>query len=63
MSQGVWLHQAYRLEFLGISTFVPGLFLASLFFFVVNVWILGIMVQDVGRQGEVNDVEERSKVE
>jgi hypothetical protein len=46
--KGAWLHQGFRLEFLGISTFVPGLWLASLGFFAVNVWILGIIVMDVG---------------
>jgi len=45
--QAVWLQQGYALEFLGRSTFVPGLWLASLAFFAVNCWILGIVVQDV----------------
>jgi GPI mannosyltransferase 1 subunit M len=45
--QGIWLHQGFRLEFLGISSFFPGLWLASLGFFAVNVWILGIIVSDV----------------
>lgn len=47
-AQALWLHQGYRLEFLGLSSFVPGLYLAGLLFFAVNVWILGIIVQDVG---------------
>lgn len=47
-TQALWLHQAYRLEFLGLSTFVPGLFVSGLLFFGVNVWILGIMVEDIG---------------
>lgn len=47
IGQAVWLQQAYGLEFLGRSTFVPGLWLASMLFFSVNCWILGIIVQDV----------------
>ena len=50
-SQGLWLYLAWRLEFLGQSTFVPGLWLASLGFLAVNCWILGIMVRDVGSTG------------
>lgn len=46
--KALWLHQGFRLEFLGLSSFVPGLFLSSLFFFAVNCWILGILVQDIG---------------
>lgn len=33
---------------MGKSTFVPGLWVASLLFYVVNTWILGIIVKDVG---------------
>lgn len=44
--QAAWLHQGYRLEFLGESVFFPGLWLASLAFFIVNCWILGIVVAD-----------------
>ena len=47
--QALWLQQGFQLEFLGFTTFVPGLFVACLVFFAVNVWILGIIVSDVGR--------------
>lgn len=57
--QTLWLHSAYNLEFLGLSTFVPGLFASSLFFFAVNVWILGIIVGDIGRMGEGKKVVEK----
>ncbi|KAI1772591.1 glycosyltransferase family 50 protein [Hypoxylon cercidicola] len=46
-TQGMWLQQAYQLEFLGQSTFFPGLWAASLAFFLVNCWILGIFVGDL----------------
>ncbi|KAK3322039.1 PIG-M-domain-containing protein [Apodospora peruviana] len=46
VSQGLWLQQGYELEFLGRSTFLPGLWLASLGFFLVNCWILGIIIGD-----------------
>lgn len=47
LGQAAWLQQGYQLEFLGRSTFVPGLFAAGLAFFVVNCWLLGIVVSDV----------------
>ncbi|KAL8846028.1 MAG: hypothetical protein Q9221_008859 [Calogaya cf. arnoldii] len=49
-TQALWLHQAYRLEFLGLSTFVPGLFVSGLLFFDGNVWILGIIIDDISPQ-------------
>lgn len=48
-SQAFWLHQGFQLEFMGLSTFLPGLWLASLGFFIVNCWILGVIVSDVGK--------------
>lgn len=47
MGQAVWLQQGFQLEFLGKSTFVPGLWLATILFFGVNCWILGIIVGDI----------------
>ncbi|CCC06580.1 hypothetical protein SMACR_07410 [Sordaria macrospora] len=49
LGQGLWLQQGFELEFLGRSTFLPGLWAASLGFFLVNCWILGVIVGDGGR--------------
>ncbi|KAJ9654267.1 GPI mannosyltransferase 1 [Neophaeococcomyces mojaviensis] len=46
--QAIWLAEGYRLEFHGASTFIPGLFGASILFFAVNCWLLGIVVEDGG---------------
>ncbi|KAL2369909.1 GPI mannosyltransferase 1 [Blastomyces gilchristii] len=46
--QALWLYPGFLLEFYGLSTFTPGLFLASLFFFLVNIGILAVIVADVG---------------
>ncbi|PGG96962.1 phosphatidylinositol glycan, class M [Blastomyces parvus] len=46
--QALWLYPGFLLEFNGLSTFVPGLFIASLSFFLINIWILAIIVADVG---------------
>lgn len=48
LGQAAWLQQGFELEFLGNSTFVPGLWLAGTAFFLVNCWILGIIVADIG---------------
>ncbi|KAK7962751.1 GPI mannosyltransferase 1 [Apiospora aurea] len=47
-AQAAWLQQGYELEFLGRSTFAPGLWWASLAFFLVNCWILGLIISDLG---------------
>ncbi|KAL1859829.1 hypothetical protein VTK73DRAFT_7441 [Phialemonium thermophilum] len=52
--QALWLREGFRLEFLGRSTFMPGLWLSCLAFFLINCWILGVIVADV--EGE--EVEE-----
>ena len=52
--QAAWLYQAWRLEFLGVSTFWPALGVAGLGFFAVNAWMCGAFVEDlvVGRRKE-----------
>lgn len=47
VGQAAWLQQGYELEFLGKSTFFPGLWGSSLAFFGVNVWLLGIIIMDI----------------
>jgi len=47
LPQGLWLGQAYELEFLGRSTFLLGLWVSSLAFFGINCWILGHIISDV----------------
>ncbi|KKY17981.1 putative gpi mannosyltransferase [Phaeomoniella chlamydospora] len=62
-SQALWLQQGYKLEFLGDSAFVPGLWLASLSFFGINVWILGVIVQDVRNSSSDDEVTKQSTQE
>ncbi|OCT46634.1 GPI mannosyltransferase 1 [Cladophialophora carrionii] len=68
LGQALWLQQGYQLEFLGRSTFVPGLFGASLLFFGINCWILGIIARDVVQKtprlqpGSTSTTEQRQAV-
>ncbi|KAI9846939.1 MAG: GPI mannosyltransferase 1 [Thelocarpon superellum] len=47
LGQALWLQQAFRVELLGISTFVPALWAIETVFFAINVWILGVVVSDI----------------
>lgn len=47
VTQAAWLQQGYELEFVGKSTFFPGLWGSSLAFFAVNSWLLGIIIMDM----------------
>ncbi|KAK9468878.1 PIG-M-domain-containing protein [Lipomyces arxii] len=47
LSQVLWLQQGFELEYLGKSTFFPGIFAATLIFFSVNIWILGVTIEDI----------------
>ncbi|TQS32096.1 hypothetical protein Golomagni_07599 [Golovinomyces magnicellulatus] len=46
LGQAAWLQQAFELEFMGRSTFFPGLWVSSILFFLINCWILGIIIGD-----------------
>ncbi|KAF7999525.1 hypothetical protein HF325_006201 [Metschnikowia pulcherrima] len=45
VSQACWLINAYRLEFLGESTFDKGLLYSSVFFFLTNCWMLHQLIE------------------
>lgn len=47
VSQASWLFFAYKLEFLGESTFDGGLFYLSIFFFLTNCWSIGQFIEYV----------------
>ena len=61
LGQAAWLQQGYQLEFVGESTFLPGLWMASIGFFLVNCWILGIIVADITHK--VDDINSLVKSE
>lgn len=56
LGQAAWLEQGWELEFMGKSTFASGLFLSSAAFFLINCWILSIIIYDVrsGRPASVD---------
>lgn len=52
VGQAAWLQQGFQLEFNAYSTFMPGLWLASITFFIVNVGILGVIIHDTSAREE-----------
>lgn len=46
-AQGLWIREGYNLEFLGESTFYPGLFYSTLIFFIVNCWGMGLFISNM----------------
>jgi phosphatidylinositol glycan class M len=57
--QAAWLQQGFQLEFNGRSTFVPGLWLSSIVFFLVNVGILGVIIYDTRTRATGTIVEKK----
>ncbi|CAN6668208.1 GPI mannosyltransferase 1 [Trichomonascus vanleenenianus] len=47
VAQALWINEAYKLEFLGESTFYPGLYVVTLLFFAVNCIGLGLFIQEM----------------
>ncbi|CDO93703.1 unnamed protein product [Kluyveromyces dobzhanskii CBS 2104] len=47
ISQVVWLSQAYLLEFKGLNVFFPNLFFGNAVFFLINVYLLGVFIDDI----------------
>ncbi|KAK9481290.1 PIG-M-domain-containing protein [Lipomyces japonicus] len=47
LAQVLWLQQGFELEYLGKSTFFPGILAATLIFFLVNIWIVGVAIDDI----------------
>jgi phosphatidylinositol glycan class M len=58
--QVAWLQQGFQLEFNGHSTFVPGLWVSSILFFLVNAGILGVIIHDT-KQTRFSDREVTEK--
>ncbi|EMD89891.1 glycosyltransferase family 50 protein [Bipolaris maydis ATCC 48331] len=59
--QAAWLQQGFQLEFNGHSTFLPGLWLSSILFFLVNAGILSIIIYDTKQKPTQNNIVQGKK--
>jgi len=62
LGQAHWLYEGYKLEFLGEQTFVPGLWWASILFYLTNCGILGLIIKDVTELPNFTPVISKTKV-
>ncbi|EOA81529.1 GPI mannosyltransferase 1 [Exserohilum turcicum] len=60
--QAAWLFQGFQLEFNGNSTFVPALWIATILFFIINVGILSVIINDTKQKPVQAVVSQKKKL-